>query len=399
MNTASLDALLEDILTDAYNEEEQLWAFLQYFEDQVDFPVDAHIIGEPVSITGIDYDGNARLGLTGGCHKQDGTAYRISAAEIVLAEGTKASLAIAAYRRWLGLEPFPDRQVVAGKSNRHKASEDDIDLDKPVELFVLSVKEKTGRCLIPGSGRMVTLRSSLVWDTAPGWLVTVNPHKYWRYGGHPYLSGEIVDACLDPGRLGLVPLKITAFGQWDPDEEYWGEEGVPIADWAQPIIARGPRQQFEMEQILPGEDPDDVSSDPILAANDLSQAGDYDGARQLLMQLLEKDLRCPDAPAHLGNLAFDTRPKSAIRHYEAGLRIGELSLGEDFDGLLPWGLIDNRPFLRCLQGYGLCLWRLNRFAEAARAFDRLLWLNPADSLGVRFLIDEVKAGRPWTENA
>ena len=34
-----------------------------------------------------------------------------------------------------------------------------------------------------------------------------------------------------------------------------------------------------------------------------------------------------------------------------------------------------------------------------RAFDRLLWLNPADSLGVRFLIDEVKAGRPWTENA
>ena len=39
-----------------------------------------------------------------------------------------------------------------------------------------------------------------------------------------------------------------------------------------------------------------------------------------------------------------------MRHFAAGLRIGELSLPDDFDGLLPWGYIDNRPFLRCLHG-------------------------------------------------
>ena len=61
------------------------------------------------------------------------------------------------------------------------------------------------------------------------------------------------------------------------------------------------------------------------------------------------------------------RPKEAIRHYEVGVRIGELSFGDSFEGLLPWGWIDNRPFLRCMHGFGLCLWRLDN-EEAAAIF-------------------------------
>jgi hypothetical protein len=34
------------------------------------------------------------------------------------------------------------------------------------------------------------------------------------------------------------------------------------------------------------------------------------------------------------------------RPHETGFRIGELSPGKNFEGLLPWGMIDNRPFLR-----------------------------------------------------
>jgi len=77
------------------------------------------------------------------------------------------------------------------------------------------------------------------------------------------------------------------------------------------------------------------------------------------------------------------------------LRIGQLSLGDGFTGVLAWGLIDNRPFLRCMHGYGLCLWRLERFDEAGRLFQRMLWLNPSDNQGVRFLIDDVKAKIAW----
>jgi hypothetical protein len=67
------------------------------------------------------------------------------------------------------------------------------------------------------------------------------------------------------------------------------------------------------------------------------------------------------AHAHLGNWAFDRVVRTALNHYQRGVRIGQLSLGEGFEGALPWGFIDNRPFLRCMSGLGLCLWRLDRF--------------------------------------
>ncbi len=152
-----------------------------------------------------------------------------------------------------------------------------------------------------------------------------------------------------------------------------------------------------MEQVVPGRDPNDLEADPICKSSDLKDVGDPEAARQILMELCEADLRCLDAHAHLGNLLFDSWTNLAVRHYEVGVRIGELSLGPDFEGLLPWGHIDNRPFLRCMHGCGLCLWRLERFAEAVRVFERLLWLNPSDNQGVRFLIDDVRARTVWED--
>ena len=114
----------------------------------------------------------------------------------------------------------------------------------------------------------------------------------------------------------------------------------------------------------PGSDLDEPDTDPIQGSNDLKDAVDFTDARAALMRLCEADLRYLDARAHLGNLVFDRSPKEAIRHHGAGVRVGELSLGRDFDGVLSWGFIDNRPFLRCMQGFGLCLWRFGRFEEA-----------------------------------
>ncbi len=108
------------------------------------------------------------------------------------------------------------------------------------------------------------------------------------------------------------------------------------------------------------------------------------------MSLLAADLRCLDAHAHLGNFAFDHSPEEAIRHYEVGVRIGDLSLGEGFNGVLHWGHIHNRPFLRCMHGYGLCLSRLGRIKEAKEIFTRMLWLNPGDNQGIRSLLGKVR---------
>src|ERR1035438_110695 len=114
---------------------------------------------------------------------------------------------------------------------------------------------------------------------------------------------------------------------------------------------------------------------PTAIRDGASAAGGGSRAEKLLHEICEADLRCLDAHAHLGNLDFEPWPLHAIRHYEMGVRIGELSLGVDFRGVLLWRMIDNRPFLRCLHGYGLCLWRMGRFDEAYHVFERMLWLN------------------------
>lgn len=186
-------------------------------------------------------------------------------------------------------------------------------------------------------------------------------------------------------------------GIWDPQEEYWGEEDEPIDEWAKPIIAHGPRPMFEMEQVLPGENSGDPFDDPIIRSNDFKDTGHRQEAVKILMELCQADLRCLDAHSHLGNLVFEFSPQVAIRHYAVGLRIGELSLGNDFNDVLLWGLIYNRPYLRCMHGYGLCLWRLGYFDEAERVFDRMLWLNPSDNTGVRFIINEVTAKTAWED--
>jgi hypothetical protein len=43
-----LDVLLDEILTDAHGDEEQLWALRQALEDNVKVPCAAMIAGEPV---------------------------------------------------------------------------------------------------------------------------------------------------------------------------------------------------------------------------------------------------------------------------------------------------------------------------------------------------------------
>jgi hypothetical protein len=395
-NQAALNELIAQITADAYGEDEQLWAFRQAFEDDVAVPRDAFVIGEPVSVVKFDYDGNDRRGLTAKCRRPHGREYVVAVSDVVFPQGTEAGRYVAAYRKWMGLAPFPPETAAApaGKP-RHTTAGSVVHAKDMVELAVLSMKSLTARCRFLGSDRTVSLRSRRAW--APGEIVRVKLRKDWT-SGDPHLSAEIKSDKIDAPALGLTPLRLEDCGVWNPIDEYWGEEGAPIEGWAKRIIAYGPRQAFEMEQVLPGYDFADPECDPIGVSNDLKDSGDTKGAYKVLMDLCEADLRCLDAHAHLGNLAFGRMPCEAsvsAGHYEVGFRIGELSLPAHFDGVLPWGHIDNRPFLRCMHGYGQCLWRLGQFAEASQIFDRMLWLNPSDNQGVRFLIDDICAKRTW----
>lgn len=261
-------------------------------------------------------------------------------------------------------------------------------------VAILANRQRAVRCRVLGASDQLTLRTPDHWQVVPGEIARVTVSKCWTFDGYGYISGKIGDVRLDVAALGLVPLGLQDHGMWDPADDDLGED-----EELAPSRARGPRRAFEMDHVLPGADPDDPDDDPILRAVEFKESGSGEEARRELMDVLVEDLRCLDAHAHLGNFAFRHFPERALRHYEVGMRIGDLSLPREFDGVLPWGAIDNRPFLRCLHGYGLALWKLGRFGEAAAALGRLLDLNPGDHQGAGFEVEEVRAGHPWQDPA
>jgi hypothetical protein len=393
---ASLDNIIGGLMAESRGDGELMGNFREALQKQISPPCEGSVIGEPVVVMEFAYQGDPRRGVTARCRRTDGREYEVAALEVLLPAQAKGWPYLAAYRRWMGLDPC----LPSGEPARNRVLPIDsgpwLELGAPVELVILSVKQKAARCRVLGSGRTVTLRAARLWEIVPGEIALIKPGRQWKYAGNPYLSGVVESTRVDAPALGLVPLALQERGMWDPAEEYWGEPGDPVEDWVKPIVAWGPRQECEMEQVLPGQDPE-ASYDPIGESNDRKDSGDPGGAHEILMQLCQADLRCLDAHAHLGLMAFDHWPKKALRHYEVGFRIGEMSLGQGFDGVLPWGWIDNRPFFRCMHGYGLCLWRLGRFEEAAAVFDRMLWLNPSDNQGVRFLTRDVRAKVAWED--
>ena len=103
----ALDEMIAKITVDAYGDDEQFWAFRQAFEDDIALPADGFVIGEPVSVIAVDYDGNERRGLTARCRREDGSEYVVAACDVVLPQASAGARYIAAYRRWLNLDPYP----------------------------------------------------------------------------------------------------------------------------------------------------------------------------------------------------------------------------------------------------------------------------------------------------
>lgn len=266
------------------------------------------------------------------------------------------------------------------------------------EAAVLKMNDRSLRVRILDESEQITFRTSDVWAAVPGQIATLTIKRRWKWRGDAYASGDIEGAHIDATKLGLIPLPLHG-GELD-NPRTWTEpyrRPDPYAPLWRKLTAR-PRPSYEMDPIawgtFPGADPED---NPTCNAAELAEVGDMDGARELLMDTLAIDLRCIDAHAHLGNHVFQRSPERAILHYEIGMRIAELSLPAGFDGFLAWGPIYNRPYLRCLHGYGLCLWRLRRLSEATQVFERILSLNPTDNQGVRFCLHDLQHGRSWED--
>ena len=103
-----IDALIEEVVIDAYGPAEQLWSFRQVFEDTARFPFAAKVAGADVEVIEIDFDGIDRHGLSAICQRE-GERHSVALLDITpgtsLTSDTRAL--IDAYRRWSNSKPLP----------------------------------------------------------------------------------------------------------------------------------------------------------------------------------------------------------------------------------------------------------------------------------------------------
>ena len=93
-----------------------------------------------------------------------------------------------------------------------------------------------------------------------------------------------------------------------------------------------------------------------------------------------------DAHNHLGIASLDARKlKEAEQHFRAAADGGERRVERD-GRLVPWPILENRPYLRALGNLALALAEQRKWPEALAIHQRILELNPKDNQGVRYLI-------------
>jgi tetratricopeptide (TPR) repeat protein len=113
--------------------------------------------------------------------------------------------------------------------------------------------------------------------------------------------------------------------------------------------------------------------------------------REKSIALAEKALKifpgCTDAYNVLA--IHETSEEKAAAHYQKAIEAFRKNNGEQFfhenTGYL-WGILEARPYMRAMQGYGRCLWDCGEKEAAAKVYQDMLELNPNDNQGVRYML-------------
>jgi hypothetical protein len=95
-----LDDLIAEITIDCYDEDEQLQAFENAFDEDAHFPCPGTVIGQDVEVLRAATD-TRRRELIATC-RRNGRSYQVSLLDIDLSADPTTSRLLAAYRRWTG---------------------------------------------------------------------------------------------------------------------------------------------------------------------------------------------------------------------------------------------------------------------------------------------------------
>jgi hypothetical protein len=68
------------------------------------------------------------------------------------------------------------------------------------------------------------------------------------------------------------------------------------------------------------------------------------------------------------------------------------------DGVVePSDAVEFGSFLRALHGLAIWLWRLRLYRSAETTLLNMVWLNPDDNQGARFVLPDVRSRRRWED--
>ncbi len=101
---------------------------------------------------------------------------------------------------------------------------------------------------------------------------------------------------------------------------------------------------------------------------DAYQSGEMNDKRYIaeLNRLIRQEPDFIDLHAHLSFTFLEQdKPKKALDAALAGLAAGNRLIPESFSGVIEWGYVENRQYLRALQGAMLAYVRLRRHKDAA----------------------------------
>ena len=242
------------------------------------------------------------------------------------------------------------------------------------------------------SGEIHSIKSPDAYDVKELDTIILDINKEWTCKKTLYISGTVIQQEFKPENLQVPPHKYISYGLWDPEESYGDEAPDYFADYLQEEF----RESFEFEDYT-GYGFYGPDSDPIFEA---VESKTFQERYNILAKLWEAYPQCIDALVHIGHMHMDS-PRyidRAVQLYQAAILISEQNFPPDFDPVFLWVNIDNRPYLRALQGLCLALWRIEKYDDAARIAKKLLRLNPPDNQGVRFIIEDIKNHVPWRDD-
>ena len=125
---------------------------------------------------------------------------------------------------------------------------------------------------------------------------------------------------------------------------------------------------------------------------DLYESGEFVEAEKVFRAIVE------EIPDHLDGIHHWALVREKLGDlvkakelWEKAVSMGEKAFPKTFTigrDILIWGFLDNRPFLRCLHGLGLTVFKTGGINRANKIFMEMLKLNPNDNQGIRAMAIE-----------